>query len=211
MHFDDDSLAAPGPQEWWHAFISFPGGAGVTPQAATALAAALAGHRYHFTRKEGGLRLRARQDAGGVLGRLAADGLIAGWHERIYERDPGHSAAPTAWPSRTACSAPTAPPPSPQPAPRVAKNASSCSSPPWPAPPSSTPSKWATSGPSWRPSARQLTPCPRNAARTRSPPCAASSLPTPPSDRMPNQAGRAGSPRSRTPDGSWRSWPPADC
>ena len=85
MHFDDDSLAAPGPQEWWHAFVSFPGGAGVTPQAAAALAAALAGQRYHFTRKEDGLRLRAREDTGGVLGRLAADGLIAGWHERIYE------------------------------------------------------------------------------------------------------------------------------
>jgi thiopeptide-type bacteriocin biosynthesis protein len=58
---------------------------GVTPQAATALAAALAGHRYHFTRKEDGLRLRTREDADGVLGRLAAGGLIAGWHERIYE------------------------------------------------------------------------------------------------------------------------------
>jgi protein-L-isoaspartate(D-aspartate) O-methyltransferase len=85
MHFDDDSLAAPAPPEWQYAFISFPGGAGVTRQAATALAAALAGHRYHFTRKEDGLRLRAREDAGGVLAGLAAAGLIAGWHERIYE------------------------------------------------------------------------------------------------------------------------------
>ena len=85
MHIDDDSLAAPTPPEWQYAYISFPGNAGVTPQAATTLAAALAGQRYHFTRKEGGLRLRTREDAGGVLGRLAADGLIAGWHERIYE------------------------------------------------------------------------------------------------------------------------------
>jgi protein-L-isoaspartate(D-aspartate) O-methyltransferase len=85
MHFDDDSLAIPAPPEWQYAFISFPGDADVTPQAATALAAALARHRYHFTRKEDGLRLRTREDAGGVLGRLAADGLIAGWHERIYE------------------------------------------------------------------------------------------------------------------------------
>src|ERR1700691_3497627 len=85
MYFDDDSLAAPGPQEWQYAFISFPGGTGVTPQAAAALATALAGQRYDSTRKESGLRLRTTENAGGVLGRLAADGLIAGWHERIYE------------------------------------------------------------------------------------------------------------------------------
>jgi protein-L-isoaspartate(D-aspartate) O-methyltransferase len=85
MYFDDDSLAGPEPQEWQYAFISFPGGAGVTSGAATALAAALAGYRYHFTRKEDGLRLRTREDAGGVLSGLAATGLIAGWRERIYE------------------------------------------------------------------------------------------------------------------------------
>jgi protein-L-isoaspartate(D-aspartate) O-methyltransferase len=85
MHFDDDSLAAPAPPEWQYAFISFPGDAGVTPQAATALALGLTGHRYHFTRKENGLRLRTREDADGVLADLAAAGLIADWHERIYE------------------------------------------------------------------------------------------------------------------------------
>ena len=85
MPFDDDNLAAPDPQQWQYAFITFPGDTGMTPQAATALAAALGGHRYHFTRKETGLRLRTREDASGLLKGLAADGLIAGWHERIYE------------------------------------------------------------------------------------------------------------------------------
>jgi protein-L-isoaspartate(D-aspartate) O-methyltransferase len=85
MHFDDDNLVAPAPQQWQYAFIAFPGDTGMTPQAATALAAALDGHRYHFTRKETGLRLRTTQDASGLLSGLAADGLIAGWHERIYE------------------------------------------------------------------------------------------------------------------------------
>jgi protein-L-isoaspartate(D-aspartate) O-methyltransferase len=85
MHFDDDNLVAAALPEWHYAFISFPGSAGVTPQAATALAAALARHRYHFTRKENGLRLRSLEDANGILGALAADGLIAGWHERTYE------------------------------------------------------------------------------------------------------------------------------
>ena len=85
MHWDEDNLAAPETQEWWQAFISFPGDAGVTPDAATALATALAGQRHHFTRKEGGLRLRVTADAGGLLGRLAAAGLIADWNERISE------------------------------------------------------------------------------------------------------------------------------
>ena len=85
MPFDDDNLVAPAPQQWQYAFITFPGDTGMTPKAATALAAALDGHRYHFTRKEAGLRLRTTQDASGLLRDLAADGLIAGWHERIYE------------------------------------------------------------------------------------------------------------------------------
>jgi protein-L-isoaspartate(D-aspartate) O-methyltransferase len=85
MHFNDDNLAAPAPPEWRYAFIRFPGNAGVTPQAATALAAVLAGRRYHFTRKEDGLRLRTAHDAGRVLDGLAASGMIAGWHERVYE------------------------------------------------------------------------------------------------------------------------------
>ncbi len=76
---------AAAPRQWQYAFITFPGDTGVTSEAATALAAALAGRRYHFTRKEAGLRLRTREDAGGLLRGLAADGLIAGWHERIYE------------------------------------------------------------------------------------------------------------------------------
>jgi len=85
VHFDDDNLAAPEPPEWRYFFITFPGDAGVTPRAATALSAALDGRRYHFTRKEAGLRLRTREDTSGLLDRLAADGLIAGWHERVYE------------------------------------------------------------------------------------------------------------------------------
>jgi protein-L-isoaspartate(D-aspartate) O-methyltransferase len=85
MHFDDDNLMTPEPPDWHYVFIRFPGSAGVTPQAATALATALAGHRYHFTRKEDGLRLRTTQDVGAALSGLAASGLVAGWHERIYE------------------------------------------------------------------------------------------------------------------------------
>jgi hypothetical protein len=45
MHFDDDNLAAPEPQQWRYVFITFPGDTGVTPVAATRLAAVLDGHR----------------------------------------------------------------------------------------------------------------------------------------------------------------------
>lgn len=85
MNWNDENLTAPVPQEWWHAAISFPGTAGVTPQAAAALTAALAGQRYHFLRKHGGLRLRTGQPAAEALDQLAAAGLLAGWTQGIYE------------------------------------------------------------------------------------------------------------------------------
>lgn len=130
MHFNDDNLVAPAPQQWQYAFITFPGDTGMTPQAATRLAAALDRHRYHFTRKETGLRLRTREDASGLLRGLAATGSSAAGTSASTSLRPGHSAVLRAWPSRTTCSAPTARPPSPQPAPRAARSALSCSSPP---------------------------------------------------------------------------------
>jgi protein-L-isoaspartate(D-aspartate) O-methyltransferase len=70
---------------WWHATICFPGGAGVTPQAAAALSAALSGQRFHFLRKDGGLRLRTEHPAAALLDQLTAAGLCTGWTSGIYE------------------------------------------------------------------------------------------------------------------------------
>jgi protein-L-isoaspartate(D-aspartate) O-methyltransferase len=85
MTWNDENLAAPVPQGWWHAAISFPRPAGVTPEAATALATALASQRFHFLRKDGGLRLRTSQRAAGLLDELVASGLASRWTGGIYE------------------------------------------------------------------------------------------------------------------------------
>ncbi|MEU3168695.1 methyltransferase, FxLD system [Streptosporangium sp. NPDC006930] len=85
MDWNDENLPLPDEPKWWHATIRFPGDAGATPKAATALAAALSGWRFHFLRKEGNLRLRTERPAADLLDQLVADEVAAGWVGGIYE------------------------------------------------------------------------------------------------------------------------------
>lgn len=82
---EDEALLPPPERDWWHANVSFPDGAGVPGQAAQALSSALSGQRFHFLRKDGGLRLRTERPAADVLDRLVADKLASGWTGGVYE------------------------------------------------------------------------------------------------------------------------------
>ncbi|YCK40776.1 methyltransferase, FxLD system [Actinomadura sp. ATCC 39365] len=85
MNSYEDNLAPPAGPEWWQATISFPDRIGVSPEAALALSAALVGRRFHFLRKEGGLRLRTDQPVDVVLDRLIADQVVARRVSGMYE------------------------------------------------------------------------------------------------------------------------------
>ncbi|WP_214324752.1 methyltransferase, FxLD system [Nonomuraea sediminis] len=85
MNLNEDNLAPPAEPDWWQATISFPGEVGASPKAATALVASLSGHRFHFLRKQGKVRLRTDRPAADLLDRLVADELAAGWVGGIYE------------------------------------------------------------------------------------------------------------------------------
>ncbi|MFC1418756.1 methyltransferase, FxLD system [Streptacidiphilus cavernicola] len=88
MDFDDQDRAVTGQDTgWWHAAVSFPGGPGISPQAAQLLADALEGQRYFFLRKDGGLRLRTEQPSGALLDRLVADQVVTGWIAGTYEAE----------------------------------------------------------------------------------------------------------------------------
>ncbi|MEU7402985.1 methyltransferase, FxLD system [Streptomyces sp. NPDC044948] len=82
MTFDDENLPIPPPTSWWHASVAFP-----NPHAgaAQALATALDGRRFHFLRKDTGVRLRTEQPATGLLDQLVADRVITGWTGGMYE------------------------------------------------------------------------------------------------------------------------------
>ncbi|MFI1929237.1 methyltransferase, FxLD system [Streptomyces sp. NPDC020330] len=82
MTFNDENLPVPENTSWWHASVAFP-----TPHkdAARALATALAGQRFHFLRKDAGVRLRTEQPATGLLDQLVADRVLTGWTGGIYE------------------------------------------------------------------------------------------------------------------------------
>ncbi|GAA3695225.1 methyltransferase, FxLD system [Nonomuraea antimicrobica] len=81
---DDEHLPITTHTRWWHATVSLPD-VGITPEAARVLSAALSGHRFHFLRKDSGLRLRTEQPAAGLLDQLAADHIVANWVGGIYE------------------------------------------------------------------------------------------------------------------------------
>ncbi|SEH02398.1 protein-L-isoaspartate(D-aspartate) O-methyltransferase [Nonomuraea solani] len=83
----EDNLAPPAEPEWWQVTIRFPGDAGVSPEAAATLSAALTGRRFHFLRKEGGLRLRTDRSVDALLDQLVADKVAAGWVSGIYEAE----------------------------------------------------------------------------------------------------------------------------
>ncbi|WP_338595444.1 methyltransferase, FxLD system [Saccharopolyspora sp. SCSIO 74807] len=82
---DEDLLTTNDQGPWWQATIAFPDPSGISPEAATALAAGLEGQRFHFLRKEGKLRLRFEKPAADVLDRLVADQHATGWVPGIYE------------------------------------------------------------------------------------------------------------------------------
>ncbi|GHA38746.1 O-methyltransferase [Streptomyces tauricus] len=82
MTFDDENLRIPPDTSWWHASVAFP-----DPHhtATRALATALSGRRFHFLRKDAGVRLRTEQPATTLLDQLLADRVITGWTGGIYE------------------------------------------------------------------------------------------------------------------------------
>ncbi|MEU0120177.1 methyltransferase, FxLD system [Streptomyces albidoflavus] len=82
MTFDDENLPIPPATSWWHASVAL---ANPHVDAARALATALAKHRFHFLRKDAGVRLRTEQPAAGLLDQLIADRVITGWTGGIYE------------------------------------------------------------------------------------------------------------------------------
>ncbi|MER6079241.1 methyltransferase, FxLD system [Streptomyces sp. NPDC001833] len=82
MTFDDENLPIPPDTSWWHASVAFPD---PHTDAARALATALAGRRFHFLRKDAGVRLRTEQPLPGLLDQLVADRVITGWTDGIYE------------------------------------------------------------------------------------------------------------------------------
>ncbi|WP_073947191.1 methyltransferase, FxLD system [Streptomyces kebangsaanensis] len=84
MDVDDETLPIITETDWWHANVSFPSGA-VSPEAAQVLSAALHDQRFHFLRKDGGLRLRAERPAADLLNGLVADRQVSGWVGGIYE------------------------------------------------------------------------------------------------------------------------------
>ncbi|MFD7065192.1 methyltransferase, FxLD system [Streptomyces sp. NPDC059906] len=82
MTFDDENLPIPPATSWWHASVAFPT---AHADAARALATALAGLRFHFLRKDAGVRLRIEQPATGLLDQFVADRVITGWTGGMYE------------------------------------------------------------------------------------------------------------------------------
>lgn len=83
MACDDEKLPIPPATSWWwHASVTFPNPHTGTAQA---LATALAEHRFHFLRKDAGVRLRTEHPVGALLNQLAADRVITAWTGGIYE------------------------------------------------------------------------------------------------------------------------------
>lgn len=85
MDFDDENLPITAEKDWWQTSVSFPGSTGVSPQAAHALSAALRDQRFHFLRKDGGLRLRTEHSAADLLNGLVAERQVSGWVGGVYE------------------------------------------------------------------------------------------------------------------------------
>jgi protein-L-isoaspartate(D-aspartate) O-methyltransferase len=83
MDIDDEYLTTE--KGWWHATVSFPVGDGVSPEAARALSCALHDCRFHFLRKDGGLRLRTEHSADRLLDTLVVDRVVSGWVGGVYE------------------------------------------------------------------------------------------------------------------------------
>ncbi|MEV0692220.1 methyltransferase, FxLD system [Streptomyces sp. NPDC050388] len=86
MTFDDEHLPMTRNTTWWHASVSFPDH-GSDAESARTLANALGDRRFHFLRKDTGVRLRTERPAAALLDRLVAEKIIAGWVGGIYEAE----------------------------------------------------------------------------------------------------------------------------
>ena len=82
---DDEHLPLPQEKNWWHAGVACAGDTGVSPEAARALSDALSDQRFHFLRKDKGLRLRTERPVADLLDRLVAHELISSWVGGVYE------------------------------------------------------------------------------------------------------------------------------
>ncbi|MFF5979352.1 methyltransferase, FxLD system [Streptomyces olindensis] len=82
MTFDDENLPIRADTSWWHASVAFPD---QSHDAARALATALVGRRFHFLRKDAGVRLRTEQPVTDRLDQLVVEKVITGWVGGIYE------------------------------------------------------------------------------------------------------------------------------
>ncbi|WP_435271990.1 methyltransferase, FxLD system [Streptomyces parvulus] len=82
MAFDDEHLPLSPDTGWWHASVAFPQ---PPKDAARVLATALSRRRFHFLRKDAGVRLRTEQPAPELLDQLVSDGVLTGWTAGIYE------------------------------------------------------------------------------------------------------------------------------
>ncbi|MGW0828546.1 methyltransferase, FxLD system [Streptomyces sp. NPDC002845] len=85
MDVDDENLPITTETHWWHATLSFPGSAGVSTEVAQVLSSELHNQRFHFLRKDGGLRLRTERSVADLLDGLVADQQASGWVGGIYE------------------------------------------------------------------------------------------------------------------------------
>ncbi|MCZ4102542.1 thiopeptide-type bacteriocin biosynthesis protein [Streptomyces sp. H39-C1] len=84
MTFDDEHFPITHGTIWWHASVAFAGGA-MSPKDAQTLSAALRDQRFHFLRKDSGLRLRTERPCATLLDRLVAERQATGWVGGIYE------------------------------------------------------------------------------------------------------------------------------
>ncbi|MFI0409073.1 methyltransferase, FxLD system [Actinomadura sp. 3N508] len=85
MNIDDEVLPKAAETGWWHATMTFPGGTGISPQAAQQLSRGLKDQRFHFLRKGGELRLRTQRPVADLLDSLVADQRASGWTGSVYE------------------------------------------------------------------------------------------------------------------------------
>ena len=85
MDLNDEGLAVAAPGPWRHATVSFPGGQGITGEAAAVLLKLLDGEPFWFLRKQGQLRLRTMAFSASLLDRLVDIGLATAWTAGIYE------------------------------------------------------------------------------------------------------------------------------
>ncbi|QBI56128.1 methyltransferase, FxLD system [Streptomonospora litoralis] len=85
MKDEDERLPGAAEEGWWSASVWFAGEAGVSSHAAQALCSTLADQRFHFVRKDGGLRLRTQHCAAHHLDALVADQVATRWVGTVYE------------------------------------------------------------------------------------------------------------------------------